>query len=116
MRLMVGLVFMKQGGQSFIRDTFKSKSVNLKLKFRCMPQELTIEQPSLLGQIVSEVEKLNEAEKKRLLIQLRKDDLINKTRSLDAVNGNVKTDAMTDDEADSFLSEQRKLRYERTKA
>ncbi len=81
-----------------------------------MPQELTIEQPSLLGQIVSEVEKLNEAEKKRLLIQLRKDDLINKTRSLDAVNGNVKTDAMTDDEADSFLSEQRKLRYERTKA
>ena len=81
-----------------------------------MPQELIIEQPSLLGQIVSEVEKLNEAEKKRLLIQLRKDDLLNKTRSLDAVNSKAKTDAMTDDEADNFLSEQRKLRYERTKA
>ena len=81
-----------------------------------MPQELTIEQPSLIGQIVSEVEKLNEAEKKRLLIQLRKDDLLNKTRSLDAVNSKAKSDAMTDDEADNFLSEQRKLRYERTKA
>ena len=81
-----------------------------------MPQELTIEQPSLIGQIVSEVEKLNEAEKKRLLIQLRKDDLLNKTRSLDAVSSKAKTDAMTDDEADNFLSEQRKLRYERTKA
>jgi hypothetical protein len=81
-----------------------------------MTSELTIVQPSLLGQIVSEVEKLNEAEKKRLLIQLRKDDLFNKTRNLDEVNGNAKTDAMTDDEADNFLSEQRKLRYERTKA
>ena len=81
-----------------------------------MPQELIIEQSSLLGQIVSEVEKLNEAEKKRLLIQLRKDDLLNKTRSLDAVNSKIKNDAMTDDEADNFLSEQRKLRYERTKA
>lgn len=81
-----------------------------------MAVEITIEKPSLLGQIVSEVEKMNDAEKKRLLIQLRKDDLLNKTRSLDAVNGRAKTDAMTDDEADNFLSEQRKLKYERTKA
>lgn len=81
-----------------------------------MAEDLTIEQPSLLGQIVSEVEKMDETEKKRLLFQLRKDKLLNKTKRLDAVNGNAKTDAMTDDEADSFLSEQRTLRYERTKA
>ncbi len=56
-----------------------------------MAEELTIEQPSLLGQIVSEVEKMDEAEKKRLLIQLRKDQLLNKTRNLDAVNGIAKT-------------------------
>lgn len=81
-----------------------------------MAAELIFEQPSLLGQIVSELEKLNDEEKRKLLIQLRKDDLLNKTRSLDSVKGNTNPDAMTDDQADIFISQQRKLRYERTKA
>ncbi len=81
-----------------------------------MQEELIIGQPSLLGQIVSVVEKLNDEEKRKLLMQLRKDDLLNNTMRLDAVRGAGKNDAMTDDEADNFLSEQRKLRYERTKA
>lgn len=81
-----------------------------------MADALTIEQPSLLGQIVSEVEKLNDQEKKKLLIQLRKAEILDKTRSLDLFKGAQKKDAMTDEQADSYLSEQRKIRYERTKA
>ncbi len=34
-----------------------------------MAEELTIEQPSLLGQIVSAVEKLNDGEKRKLLMK-----------------------------------------------
>ncbi len=77
-----------------------------------MSEELILEQPSLLGLIVSEVEKLNDTEKKILLIQLRKNEILHKTRLLDAVTGNVKPDAMTDEEAERFISQQRKLRYE----
>ncbi len=80
-----------------------------------MAEQLIMEQPSLLGMIVSEVEKLNDTEKKKLLIQLRKDEILNRARNLDAVKGTEQPGAMTDDEADLFISQQRKLKYEQSK-
>jgi hypothetical protein len=77
-----------------------------------MTEQLIMEQPSLLGMIVSEVEKLNDTEKRKLLIQLRKDEILNRARNLDAVKGTVNSGAMTDEETDLFISQQRKLRYE----
>ena len=77
-----------------------------------MTKETTIEQPSLLGMIVSEVEKLSDTEKKKLLIQLRKGEILNKIKELDAIKGIENFNAMTDDEADLLISQQRKIRYE----
>ena len=76
-----------------------------------MAGELIEEQPSLLSQIISEIEKLHDRERKRLLIQLRKEQLLHKATKLNAVEGGIKKDAMTDEQADHFLSEQRQLRY-----
>jgi len=80
-----------------------------------MAEQLIMERPSLLGMIVTEVEKLNDTEKKKLLIQLRKDEILNKTKNLDAIIGIEKPGAMTDDEADRYISQQRKLKYEQSK-
>ncbi len=81
-----------------------------------MPSELIKEQPSLLSQIVNEVEKLDDEEKKKLLIQLCKEEILNTVKSFDSVRGSKKTNAMTDVEVDTYISDQRKLRYEQSKA
>ena len=81
-----------------------------------MSFELTDEEPSLLSEIVREVEKLDDEEKKKLLIQLRKQHILEKVQSLDSVPGREKTDAMTDDEADAYLRQYRKSRYEQSKS
>ncbi len=81
-----------------------------------MAEQSIMEQPSLLGMIVTEVEKLDDTGKKKLLIQLRKDEILNRARNLDAVKGAKKPGVMTDDETDRFISQQRKLRYEQSQA
>ena len=81
-----------------------------------MQSELIKEQTSLLNQIVNEVEKMNIEEKKKLLIKLRKEEILEKAKSLDSATGSEKVKAMTDDEADDYISQQRKLRYEQSKA
>jgi hypothetical protein len=81
-----------------------------------MQSELNKEQTSLLNQIVNEVEKMNIEEKKKLLIKLRKEEILGKAKSLDSVTGSEKAKAMTDEEADDYISQQRKLRYEQSKA
>lgn len=81
-----------------------------------MASELIMEQPPLVAQIIKEVEKLDDEEKKKLLVQLRRNEILNRTKSLDVIAGTPKADAMTDDAVDTYLSEQRKLRYEQSKA
>lgn len=81
-----------------------------------MAEEILNVQPSLLGLIVSEVEKMSEEEKRKLLVQLRKENILAVAKSLDAAKGAEKPDAMTDEEADNFISQQRKARYEQFKA
>ena len=78
--------------------------------------ELVMEQPPLLVQIIREVEKLDDEEKKRLLTQLQRDEILNKAKKLDTIAGTAKVDAMSDDLVDIYLSQQRKLRYEQSKA
>ncbi|MCW3105662.1 MAG: hypothetical protein JWQ09_168 [Segetibacter sp.] len=78
--------------------------------------ELIMEQSPLFIQIIREVEKLDDEEKKKLLMQLRKDEILNKARNSDSIAGTVKANALTDDETDKYLSDQRKLRYEQSKA
>lgn len=81
-----------------------------------MIEETMATQASLLGLIVSEVEKMTEAEKQKSLIQLRRDNLLATAKALDAVGGAEKPNAMTDEESDRFISQQRKERYEQSKA
>lgn len=81
-----------------------------------MTNETITAQPSLLGLIVSEIEKMTESEKQGLLIHLRKEKLLAKAKALDAVEGVQKPGALTDEEADQFVSQQRKERYEQSKA
>lgn len=81
-----------------------------------MQSELIKEETSLLNQIVSEVEKMNIEEKKKLLIKLQKEEILEKAKNLDSVTGLEKAKAMTDKEADDYISQQRKLRYEQSKA
>ncbi|MCW3112450.1 MAG: hypothetical protein JWR18_846 [Segetibacter sp.] len=80
-----------------------------------MQSELINEQSTLLNEIISEVEKMDVEEKKKLLIKLRKEDILAKVNSLDKVTGVAKENAMTDEQADDYISEQRKLRYEESK-
>jgi hypothetical protein len=86
------------------------------IKIEVMQSELIKEETSLLNQIVREVEKMNIEEKKKLLIKLRKEEILEKAKSLDSVTGLEKAKAMTDEEADDYISQQRKLRYEQSKA
>ncbi len=81
-----------------------------------MQSELIEEQTSLLNQIINEVEKMNMEDKKKLLIKLRKEEILEKAKSLDLVAGSEKAKAMTDKKADEYISQQRKLRYEQSKA
>lgn len=81
-----------------------------------MAETVSSTQPSLLGLIVSEVEKLNETEKEKLLQQLRNSSVLNTVKALDAFKGTERSSAMTDEEADLFISEQRKASYARSGA
>ena len=81
-----------------------------------MTPEVITEHPPLLAEIIREVEKLDDEEKRKLLVQLRKSEILNKVKNLDSVAGTEKANAMTDDAVNSYLSEQRKLRYEQSKA
>ncbi|HEY5409063.1 MAG TPA: hypothetical protein VIJ92_18365 [Ginsengibacter sp.] len=80
-----------------------------------MQSELMNEQTSLLSQIVNEVEKMNLEQKKKLLIKLKHEEILRKAKSLDSVSGLEKIKPMTDEEADEYISQQRKLRYEQSK-
>jgi hypothetical protein len=80
-----------------------------------MDSELMNERISLLSQIVNEVEKMNVEEKKKLLIKLKQEEILKKTKNLDSVSGLEKMKPMTDEEADKYISQQRKLRYEQSK-
>lgn len=81
-----------------------------------MQSELIDEPTSLLKQIINEVEKMDIEEKKKLLIKLRKEVILEKAKSLDSVAGSKKTKVMTDEEADEYISQQRKIKYEQSKA
>lgn len=85
-------------------------------KFEAMQSELIDEPTSLLKQIINEVEKMDIEEKKKLLIKLRKEEILEKAKSLDSVAGSKKTKVMTDEEADEYISQQRKIKYEQSKA
>ena len=79
-----------------------------------MQSDLLDEQTSLLNQILDEIQKMDVEEKKKLLIKLRKEEILAKVSSLDAVAGSPKAKVMTDDEADNYVSHQRKIRYEQS--
>ena len=81
-----------------------------------MQAALINEQNILLTQILSEVEKMDNEEKKKLLIQLRKQEILEKAKNLDSIAGSKKERAMTDKEANDYVSMQRKQRYEQSKA
>ncbi|MEP6467552.1 MAG: hypothetical protein ABJB05_14680 [Parafilimonas sp.] len=81
-----------------------------------MQLELINEKDTLLNQIVKEVKKMDSEEKKKLLIQLRKEEILEKVKNLDSVKGSKKESSMTDEEADDYVSLQRKLKYEHSKA
>ena len=55
-----------------------------------MQSELIKEETTLLNQIVSEVEKMNIEEKKKLLIKLQKEEILEKAKNLDSVTGRRK--------------------------
>ena len=82
-----------------------------------MQSHLLSEDHSLTDQIMYEINKMDMEEQKKLLMQLRKQTILEKVKNLDATTGTVKSNAMNDEEADAYISEQRKLRYEQqTKA
>ncbi len=81
-----------------------------------MPSTSYNKPAELLSEIVAEVEKLPVAERKQLLTTLRKAALLAQAKSLDKVKGRKKLKPMTDEEADEFISTQRRLRYEQKQA
>jgi DNA-directed RNA polymerase subunit H (RpoH/RPB5) len=50
-----------------------------------MHAELIDEQTALTHQIINQVKKMNMEEKKKLLIKLRKEEILEKVKSLDSV-------------------------------
>lgn len=49
-------------------------------------------------------------------MQLRKDEILASAKNLDSTTGLAKSQQMTDEEADDYISQQRKLKYEQSKA
>ena len=69
--------------------------------------------PSLLAQIVDEVEKMSDTDKQSLLMQLRKQKLLQRAREIDA---SITPSSMTEEEILSICKETRRELYEKRKA
>ena len=67
--------------------------------------------PSLLRQIIDEVDALDEEKQQLLLMQLRKDEILSQAKALDE-EFTGKWKAMTEDEIADMVSKNRKERYE----
>ena len=81
-----------------------------------MPSTSYKKPADLLTEIAAEVEKLPVAKRKQLLTTLRKSALLAQAKRLDSVKGGKKLKPMTDEEADDFISTQRRLNYEQKQA
>ena len=81
-----------------------------------MQPETDVTPSSLLNQIITEVNKMDREQQQKLLMQLRRDAVLEAVKRLDATAAPAKQNSMTDAEADAYVSEQRKLRYEQSQA
>ena len=76
-----------------------------------MPDSIENEKSlSLLGQIVTEVEKMDDVQKQSLLIQLRSEELLQKAKALDA---QLVPGSLTDEEIIAFCKQVHKEHHAR---